>query len=140
MLFASFSVHAAEGMHNIASEFSVTETANRFEQILNEKGVTVFNRILHSEAADKVGIQLRETQLIIFGNPKVGSPLMKCQQSMAIDLPQKALIWKDKNNDVWISYNDMMYLKNRHVMSGCEEEISKVSRILDKLITSAASR
>ena len=59
------------------------------ERILNEKGMTIFNRIKHSENAGKIGIELRETQLIIFGNPKAGSPLMKCQQSVALDLPQK---------------------------------------------------
>ncbi|MEM9511403.1 MAG: DUF302 domain-containing protein, partial [Cyanobacteria bacterium P01_E01_bin.48] len=85
---------AAEGLVNVQSEFDVEETANRMESILEEKGLTLFNRIKHSEAAAGVRIELRDTELIIFGNPKVGSPLMQCQQSVAIDLPQKALIWE----------------------------------------------
>ena len=105
------SVQIVEGMINVKSQFDVKTTADRFENILNKKGMTVFNRIKHSESAAKIGIKLRDTEVIIFGNPKAGSPLMKCQQSIAIDLPQKALIWKDSHNNVWISYNDMTYLK-----------------------------
>ena len=86
---------AADGIINVKSIYDVQKTADRLENILNEKGMTIFKRIKHSESAGKVGIELRETELIIFGNPKVGSPLMKCQQSVAIDLPQKALIWED---------------------------------------------
>jgi uncharacterized protein (DUF302 family) len=81
---------AADGVINVPSTFNVEETANRIESILNEKGMTIFKRIKHSEGASKVGISLRATELIIFGNPKVGSPLMKCQQSVAIDLPAKS--------------------------------------------------
>jgi uncharacterized protein (DUF302 family) len=81
---------------------------------------------------------MRETELIIFGNPKVGSPLMKCQQSVAIDLPQKALIWEDDESKVWISYNDPRYLEKRHNISGCDEVISKIDKALSG-ITRAAS-
>ena len=70
-------------------------------------------------------MELRETELIIFGNPKVGSPLMKCQQSVAIDLPQKALIWKDSEGKVWISYNNPRYLEKRHNISNCERSYFK---------------
>jgi len=100
--------------------------------------MTIFNRTKHSEGASKVGIELRETELIIFGNPKVGSPLMKCQQSVAIDLPQKALIWRDENSRVWISYNDPEYLKKRHNITGCDEVIAKIEKALFG-ITKAAS-
>jgi len=131
-------VAAADGVINVASAFNVKETADRMESILNEKGMTIFKRIKHSEAAGKVGIELRETELIIFGNPKVGSPLMKCQQSVAIDLPQKALIWEDDKAKVWISYNDPRYLEKRHNISGCEEVITKIEKALAG-ITKAAS-
>ena len=131
-------VAAADGVINVASTFNVKETADRMESILNEKGMTIFKRIKHSEAAGKVGIELRETELIIFGNPKVGSPLMKCQQSVAIDLPQKALIWEDDKAKVWISYNDPRYLEKRHNISGCEEVITKIEKALAG-ITKAAS-
>ena len=131
---------AADGVINVQSAFNVQETADRLENILNEKGMTIFKRINHSEGAGKVGIELRETELIIFGNPKVGSPLIKCQQSVAIDLPQKALIWKDHESKVWISYNDPGYLDKRHDMSDCEEAILKIKKALSGLTKAAATR
>ena len=114
IVFIAFPAMASDGMVNVQSNFNVEETADRMESILKEKGMTVFNRIKHSEAAAAVGIELRNTELILFGNPKVGSPLMKCQQGVAIDLPQKALIWEDDKAKVWISYNDPRYLEKRH--------------------------
>ena len=130
---------AADGMINVKSNYNVQKTADRLENILNEKGMTIFKRIKHSESAAKVGIELRETELIIFGNPKVGSPLMKCQQSAAIDLPQKALVWEDNESTVWISYNDPRYLEKRHGISGCDEVLSKIEKALSG-ITKAAAR
>ncbi|MEO0802586.1 MAG: DUF302 domain-containing protein [Cyanobacteria bacterium J06642_2] len=129
---------AAEGLVNVQSEFEVEETANRMESILEEKGLTLFNRIKHSEAAAGVGIELRDTELIIFGNPKVGSPLMQCQQSVAIDLPQKALIWEDEEGQVWISYNDPAYLEARHDIEGCEEVIENIGNALNGIAESAS--
>ena len=131
---------AADGVVNVQSAFNVQETADRLENILNEKGMTIFKRIKHSEGAGKVGVELRETELIIFGNPKVGSPLIKCQQSVAIDLPQKALVWEDRDSTVWISYNDPGYLKKRHDISGCEEVISKIKKALSGISKSAATK
>jgi len=131
-------LNAADGMIDVESQFSVKTTADRLEKILNERGMTIFNRIKHSENAAKIGIQLRETELIIFGNPKAGSPLMACQQTVAIDLPQKALIWKDENSKVWLSYNAMRYLKKRHNITGCEKIIAKVETIIAKIIDSAS--
>jgi uncharacterized protein (DUF302 family) len=133
-------VAAADGVVNVQSAFSVQETADRLENILQEKGMTIFYRIKHSEAAAGVGIELRDTELIVFGNPKVGSPLMKCQQSVAIDLPQKALIWEDEEAKVWISYNDPEYLQKRHNISGCEEVISKIEKALAGIAESATTR
>lgn len=130
---------AADGMLTQKSVFSVEETTNRMENILKEKGMTVFNRINHSEGAAGVGIDLRDTSLLIFGNPKAGSPLMKCQQSIAIDLPQKALIWEDENGDVWISWNDPQYLVNRHVVEGCGEVIANIEKALAGISRAAAT-
>jgi len=137
-LFMTTPSIATDGIIDIKSMFGVKETADRLEGILATKGMTIFTRINHSEAAKNVGIELRETELIIFGNPKVGSPLMQCQQSVAIDLPQKALIWKDAQGTVWISYNDPRYLQNRHNIPGCNEIITKISGALAG-ITKAAS-
>lgn len=131
---------AADGMVNVQSSFNVKETADRMVSILNEKGMTVFNRIKHSRSASKVGIELRDTELIIFGNPKAGSPLMKCQQSVAIDLPQKALIWKDDEDKVWISYNNPRYLEKRHVIVGCEAVLKKLEKALAGIVKSASKK
>ncbi|MFH2065891.1 MAG: DUF302 domain-containing protein [Pseudomonadota bacterium] len=128
----------ADGVVNVPSDFSVQETADRMESILKDKGMTIFSRIRHAENAGKVGIELRDTELIIFGNPKVGSPLMKCRQSVAIDLPQKALIWKDDKAKVWISYNDPGYLKKRHDIADCEETLSKIEKALAGIAKAAS--
>lgn len=136
---AAFSAQAENGIVDVQSAFGVEETADRVERILNEKGMTVFARIRHSEAAGKVGIELRDTELVIFGNPKVGSPLMRCEQTVAIDLPQKALIWEDEDAITWISYNDPRYLVQRHGMAGCDEVIAKIATALGGIARSAAS-
>ena len=138
ILFFALPVAASDGVINVPSTFNVKKTADRMENVLKEKGMTIFNRIQHSEAAGKVGVELRDTELIIFGNPKVGSPLMKCQQMVAVDLPQKALIWKDDSAKVWISYNDPRYLEKRHNISGCEEVIAKIEKALAGITRSAS--
>jgi uncharacterized protein (DUF302 family) len=140
VFFVSFPAIAAEGLVDVKSDFSVKETTNRLEKILHDKGMTIFNQISHSDGARKVGIELRETQLVIFGNPKVGSPLMQCQQSVAIDLPQKMIIWEDGQNQVWISYNDPRYLEKRHHITGCDEVLLKIEKALSSIAKSAATK
>jgi uncharacterized protein (DUF302 family) len=140
VLIMSVQVYAAEGMIDVKSSFGVKETGDRLENVLKEKGMTIFNRVKHSDAAKKEGVELRETEIIIFGNPKVGSPLMKCQQSVAIDLPQKALIWKDSEGNVWISYNTPRYLMERHNISNCDEVISKIEKALAGISKAAATK
>ena len=140
VLFTVLPLMAADGLINVQSDFSVEETTDRLENILNEKGMTIFNQINHSDAAQKVGVELRGTRLIIFGNPKVGSPLMQCHQSVAIDLPQKAIIWEDDKSKVWISYNDSRYLGERHNIIGCDEVITKVEKALAGITKAAATK
>lgn len=139
VIMSALPTMAANGIISVKSAFDVTETANRLEQILKEKGMTVFNRINHSEGALGVGIELRDTELLIFGNPKVGSPLMKCRQTAALDLPQKALIWKDDKGAVYISYNDPAYIQKRHDVSGCEEVFEKIDKALSTFVKMAAT-
>ena len=121
---------AAEGMINIKSDHDVKTTADRLVRELQAKRVTVFERIDHAKGADSVGIVMRPTVLVIFGNPKAGTPLMMCQQSVAIDLPQKALIWKDSQGQTWLGYNDPYYLALRHRIEGCEEPLERLSKSL----------
>jgi uncharacterized protein (DUF302 family) len=127
--FASVT-YADNGIISIKSSHDVKTTVDRLENILREKGMTVFIKINHAEGAQKVGKKLRPTELIIFGNPEVGTPLMQCGQSVAIDLPQKALIWQDEAGQVWLSYNDPKYLASRHSIKECGEVIKKIQKAL----------
>ncbi|MEG3221724.1 DUF302 domain-containing protein [Vibrio gigantis] len=133
LLSASFSVAASDGLIKYQSHYSVKETADRFEEIAKSKGLTLFARIDHQKNASNVDLELRPTEVIIFGNPKVGTPLMQCAQEVAIDLPQKVLVSEDANKKVWLSYNDPNYLLNRHAINGCDEVIKKISGVLSKL-------
>ncbi|MEZ8583650.1 DUF302 domain-containing protein [Vibrio cyclitrophicus] len=133
LLAASFSVAASDGLIKYQSNYSVKETADRFESIAKSKGLTLFARIDHQKNASSVDLELRPTEVIIFGNPKVGTPLMQCQQDVAIDLPQKVLVTEDSNKKVWLSYNDPNYLMERHAINGCDEVIKKISGVLSKL-------
>ena len=139
LLFISTPVFSAEGLINTQSAHDVKTTTDRLEQSLKSKGMTVFTRINHAEAAKKVGQTLRPTELIIFGNPKVGTPLMKCSQTMAIDLPQKALIWEDESGAVWLSYNNPESLATRHHIKGCDKVIKKIKNALNNFSKAATS-
>jgi len=130
IVFVSPVLAGGDGLINVKSAHDVKQTADRLESVLKEKGMTVFIRIDHTQGAKKVGKDLRPTELVIFGNPKVGTPLMQCAQSVAIDLPQKALIWKDDAGQVWLSYNNPKYLEKRHGIKGCDEVIAKVEKAL----------
>ena len=130
ILFFSTLAIADNGLVSVKSSHDVKLTADRLEKNLAMKGMTVFARINHAEGAQTVGKQLRPTELIIFGNPKVGAPLMQCGQSIAIDLPQKALVWEDEGGQVWLSYNDPKYLAKRHGIKGCDEVIKKIENAL----------
>lgn len=126
------------GIVKVASNYSVTETADRFEAILQNKGLTQFARINHTAGAQSVDLELRPTEVIVFGNPRVGTPLMQCNQLAAIDLPQKALIWEDNNGQVWIGYNDPIYLLERHTLDDCSALIERIQGVLNNLATTAA--
>ena len=128
---------AGNGLISVKSSHDVKATADRLESILNQKGMTVFIRINHAAGARKVAKTLRPTELVVFGNPKVGTPLMQCSQSVAIDLPQKALIWQDDKGQVWLSYNDPNYLAQRHGLTGCAQVIEKVEKALSNFAKAA---
>jgi uncharacterized protein (DUF302 family) len=136
----SASASAADGMVSVESAYSVAETADKFESIIKKKSLTLFARIDHQKNASGVDLELRPTELIIFGNPKVGTPLMQCSQTVAIDLPQKVLIWKDEKSKVWLSYNSPNYLKERHNIEGCDPVINKISNVLKALTGAVASK
>jgi uncharacterized protein (DUF302 family) len=108
----------ATGIIDVSSRYSVPETLARLQSILKEKGINVFALIDHSGEAQKVGLTMRPTQLLIFGNPKGGTPLMVAAPRVAIDLPLKALAWEDDQGKVWLSYNSTEYLQERHGFPG----------------------
>jgi uncharacterized protein (DUF302 family) len=102
------------GMVHIRSHHSVHETLQRLESVLTSRGLTIFCRVDHSGEAEKVGLKMLPTQVLIFGSPKAGTPLMVASPTLAIDLPLKALVWEDAGGTVWVSYNAPEYLKQRH--------------------------
>jgi uncharacterized protein (DUF302 family) len=112
-------VCAADGLVAVKSPYSAKDTMNRLEEIVKQRGLDVFARIDHAAGAAKVGKSLRPTELLIFGNPQGGTPLMECAQSVGIDLPLKALVWEDASSQVWLGYNDPAFLAQRHGVAQC---------------------
>lgn len=102
------------GMQHLSSAYTVAETLKRVEALLQERGLTIFCRIDHSGEGEKAGLKMHPTQLIIFGSPKGGTPVMIASPTIAIDLPLKALIWEDAGGKVWVSYSSPEYLQQRH--------------------------
>lgn len=135
----SFTTLAEESVIKVASQHSAQETADKFVSIAQGKGLNVFARINHQANAAKVDMVLRPTEVIVFGNPKVGTPLMMCAQEVAIDLPQKVLVYEDAHGKTWLAYNNPMYLKKRHNIEGCDEVLNKISGVLSNLTSAAAN-
>lgn len=110
---------AADGLIVVESPHDPERTMDRLETVVQERGLNVFARIDHSAGADRIGKSLRPTEVLIFGNPKGGTPFMACAQSVGIDLPLKALVWEDAESRTWIGYNDPAYLAARHGVEDC---------------------
>jgi len=143
LLFVLFAVTAASagvGLVTVKSSYNAKETADRVERLAKERGMTLFNRIDHAEGARTVGMSLRPTEVLIFGNPKGGTPLMMCEQLVGIDLPLKMLVWEDGYGAVWIGYSDPEVLKDRYGIMGCDEVLGKMKGFLGKLASDAARR
>lgn len=132
-LFGSSVVFADHGMITKPSAYSVKVTLDRLEAALKKKGINVVVRWSHDEKAKQVGIPLRPTELLIFGNPKLGSHLFTSQQTAGIDLPLKALAWEDEKGKVWLSYNNPDYIASRHGIKDREKILTKMSGALNKL-------
>ncbi len=123
------------GMVHLSSPYSVPETMARIESLLQKQGLTLFCRIDHSGEAEKSGLQMPPTQLIIFGNPKGGTPVMIAAPTAAIDLPLKALIWQDGGGKVWVSYNSTEYLGQRHdIPAALLRNIAGAGPLLQKVV------
>jgi uncharacterized protein (DUF302 family) len=130
---------AGNGLIHVPSNDSVGITADRLEAALTDKGMKIFNRIDHAAGASKAGMALRDSQLIIFGNPKIGTKLMQCQQSLGLDLPLKVLIWDNGQGQTLLSFTDMAYLKAKHGATACDPLFVKINQVLTDLLKGAAA-
>ena len=138
LLCAPATVRAEGGVVRKASANSVQTTLDRLERIVEDKGFTVFARIDHAAGAAKVGKKLRPTQLLIFGNPEVGTALMSSAQTAGLDLPIRVLAWEDESGEVWMAYTAPAALASRHGIEDRAEVIAKMTGALMKLTDAAA--
>ncbi|MFV1993608.1 MAG: DUF302 domain-containing protein [Acidiferrobacterales bacterium] len=122
------------------SAFSVKVTLDRLENVLKKKGITIVTRWSHDAGAKKAGIDLRPTELLLFGNPKLGSHMFTSNQTAGIDLPMKALVWQDEKGQVWLAYNDPQYIADRHGIKDRAEIVKKMTGALKKLTDKATKK
>jgi len=128
-----------EGLTTIPSKFDPKETTERLETELRAQGMKIFARIDHAAGAREAGLDLRPTEVIIFGNARGGTPLMQSVQTAGIDLPLKALVWQDAANKTWISYNEPTWIAQRHGLTNVDPAVSKMNALLRAVTTRAAS-
>ncbi|MDX8460199.1 DUF302 domain-containing protein [Mesorhizobium humile] len=130
---------AGNGLVSIESRFGVGETIDRLVETVTGAGLRVFARIDHAAGAHEVGAPLRPTELLIFGHPKGGTPLMQDRQFAGIDLPIKALAWEDENGKVWLSYNDARWLAERHGLGNASRDaVAAIAAGMKKVVAAAA--
>ena len=122
-----------EGLKTVRSDFDPDETVARLEKEIVAQGMKVFSRIHHSALAAEAGLALSPTELVIFGNPRAGTPLMQASQTIGIDLPLKALIWRDAFGATWFSYNDPVWLAKRHELKGMDPVAAGMGLALDAI-------
>ena len=132
---------AEDGLISVRSSYGPKDTMDRLEAEVKAKGLTVFARIDHAAGATAVGLSLRPTEVLIFGNAKGGTPLMQSKQTAGIDLPLKALVWQDGAGDTWLSYNAPGWLANRHgVGLEADATANALAAVLDALARAAAAK
>ena len=127
-----------EGLTTVPSHFAPKETMDRVETEIGERGMNVFARIDHAAGAAEVGLTLRPTELIIFGNARGGTPLMQSVQTVGIDLPLKLLVWEDAAGKTWISYNEPAWIAQRHHVSDAQPIVNKMADLLSAILRKAA--
>lgn len=131
--------HAADGLESMESNHDVDTTLERLLDALNEAGMNVFGEVDHAAGAAEAGMELPPTHVVMFGNPEIGTQLMQCDRSAAIDLPMKALIWEE-DGSTYIGYNSADYLADRHGLEDCDEVLEQVAGALDNFATQAAGK
>jgi uncharacterized protein (DUF302 family) len=140
VLLLASSVRADAGLVEVKSAHDVKETVARLEAALARANVTVAAKIDHAAAAAKVGEQLPPTVLLVFGNPKLGTPLMRCAPTAGIDLPLKALVRDDGKGHVTLTYSDPAWIAARHGAKGCDEVVKKMGGALRTFAEAATAR
>ena len=130
---------ADNGLVTVKSLHRVKETIDKLAAVVTAKGMQVFARIDHGKGAAEVGLPLRPTELLIFGNARGGTPLMQSVPTIGIDLPLKALVWQDASGETWLSYNDPAWLAQRHGLSGAEAAIGNLTAALNALAKEATA-
>jgi len=128
-----------EGLTTVPSQRGPKETMDRLEAELRAEAMTIFARIDHAAGAREAGLELRPTEVVIFGNARGGTPLMQLGQTAGIDLPLKALVWQDAKHKTWISYNEPSWIAQRHGLTNVEAPVSKLAAFLRAVITKAAA-
>ncbi len=137
VLLLPLAAQAADGLVAIDSPYSVSETMDRLEKVVRDKGFRVFARIDHAKGAKGVGLALRPTQLLIFGNPNKGTLMMQSNQTAAIDLPMKYLVWKDAAGKVHVGWNDPAWMAARHHITDRAKLVEGMTGALKKFATLA---
>lgn len=128
-----------DGLATIATSHTVSETVDRLEKALKAREITVFARIDHAAGAASVAMSLRPTELLIFGNPRGGTPLMQSNQTVGIDLPLKMLVWQDARGQVWLTYTDPIWFARRHQLSSATDaNVGALRLLLENLAKAAA--
>jgi len=136
---ASDSLNVVEGLATLPSRLGPKETVARLETEIRTRGMQVFARIDHAAGAAEVGLTLRPTELIIFGNARGGTPLMESVQTVGIDLPLKALVWQDASGKIWLSYNEPSWIAQRHRVTNKDDVLGKMSDLLSAIAKRAAN-
>lgn len=128
------SANLPEQFLQVKSTHSVKTTIDKLQSIVSKKGLTIFTRVKHSNSAKKVKIKINQSELLIFGNPKIGSKIMQCNPEIGIDLPLKALAWKNDKGDVYLKYTNLKFIQTKYSLQDCAiNEINKASMALNKL-------
>jgi uncharacterized protein (DUF302 family) len=139
IFFVSSQAHGQEGFHKVKSSHSVQATVTNLTNALTAKGMTIFSTIDHQQGAIKAGLELRPTVLVIFGNPKVGTSLLQCDQRIGLALPLKMLVWQDDEGNTWLGYWAPANLNHNYNLDSCVETLKKVKGALANFAKAATS-
>ena len=139
ILFLACQVKGQDGFHKLKSSHSVEATVAKLTSALTNKGMTIFSTIDHQQGAIKAGLDLRPTRLVIFGNPKVGTKLIQCDQRIGLALPLKMLVWQDDSGATWLGYWEPSILKNTYNLDSCNETLEKVKNAMANFAKAATS-